>query len=105
MSFLRTESLTIKRKAAGSYVNGHFVAGDESTISIDADVRPLTGIQILQLPEADRKRESYNLYTESEIKVNDIVVRDSKEYEIQKVLGYPYEPIPHYEGVMLLVEG
>ena len=105
MSLLKLETVTLKRSAAGSYVSGHYVAGTESSSSIDANIQPLPGKEILQLPEADRNRESLKVFSESEILVNDTIVRSSKNYEVQKVADYSVHSIPHYEAVMLLVEG
>ena len=105
MSLMENESLTLKRRASGSYVSGHYVQGSESTSTIYANVQPLSGEQILQLPEADRKKEGYSLFSEDEMRVNDIIVRDSKNYEIQTVYPYQNQPIPHYEGVMIIIEG
>lgn len=105
MTLLRNETLTITRKATGSYVNGHYVEGAGTNNSIQANVQPLSGSQILQLPEADRQKESWAVLTESEIRVNDIVTRNSKTYEVQRVEDYNNQPNPHYEGIMLLIEG
>jgi len=105
MTLLRNETLTITRKAAGTYENGHYVDGTETVISIMANVQPLSGSQILQLAEADREKESWAILTESEIRVNDIAARGGKTYEVQRVEDFNNQPIPHYEGIMLLIEG
>ncbi len=105
MGLLDNESITVKRKAAGAYVNGHYVTGAESNYSALASVQPLSGEEILQLPEADRKRESLKMFTPSEIKVNDTVTRAGRNYEVQKVMDFSAHRIPHYEAVMLLIEG
>ncbi|HUU40705.1 MAG TPA: hypothetical protein VMW42_07185 [Desulfatiglandales bacterium] len=105
MSLLTLESVTLTRKAAGSYVNGHYVDGAVASSTIEANVQPLTGKEILQLAEADRNRESLKAFSTSEIRVNDIITRSSKTYEVQKVADYAVQSIPHYEAVMLLIEG
>ncbi len=105
MSILDVETVTIKRKATGSYVNGHYVEGTETSSSIKAGVQPLTGKELLQLVEADRNRESLKVFTTSEIRINDIVIRSGKTYEVQKVNDLSVYSISHYEAVMLLIEG
>ena len=105
MSLLKLESVTLTRKATGAYVNGHYVEGAASSSTIDANIQPLSGKEILQLPEADRTRESLKGFSVSEIRVNDIITRSSKNYEVQKVADYSVHSIPHYEAVMLLIEG
>jgi len=106
MSLLDAEIITIKRRTTGSYVQGHYVDGTESSSAINANVQPLTGKEILQLIEADRIRESLKILTVSEIRVNDTVVRGGKNYEVQKIADFSGSTIlPHYEAVMLLIEG
>ncbi len=105
MGLLDNESITVKRKAAGSYLNGHYVAGAEAEYSALASVQPLSGEEIMQSPEADRKRESLKVFTTSELKVNDTVTRSGRDYEVQKVMDFSAHRIPHYEAVMLLIEG
>lgn len=105
MTLLKNETITITRKSTGSYENGHYVEGAGTNSSIQANVQPLSGSQILQLPEADRKKESLSILTESEVRINDIVTRGGKTYEVQRVEDFNNQPIPHYEGIMLLIEG
>ncbi len=105
MSLLTLESITLTRKAAGTYINGHYVDGAGTSSTIEANVQPLTGKEILQLAEADRNRESLKAFSTSEIRVNDIITRSSKTYEVQKVADFSVQSIPHYEAVMLLIEG
>lgn len=105
MSLLTLESITLTRKAAGSYVGGHYVDGTGTSSMIEANVQPLPGKEILQLAEADRTRESLKAFSTSEIRVNDIITRSSKDYEVQKVADYTVQSIPHYEAIMLLIEG
>jgi len=105
MSLLGSETITLKRRAAGSYVNGHFVPGAESSSSIEASVQPLTGSEILQLPEADRKKEVWKVFSESEILANDTITKSSKNYEVRSVRDFSVHSISHYEAVMVLIEG
>lgn len=105
MSLLDNESIVITRKTGGGYTGGHYVDGTSANSTIRANVQPLTGKEILQLPEGDRLRESLKAFSTSEIRVNDIVTRNSKTYEVQRVNDLSAHSIPHYEAVMLLVEG
>ena len=105
MSLLKLESVTLIRKATGSYVDGHYVEGTASSYVIEANIQPLSGKEILQLPEADRTRESLKVFSTSEIRVNDTVTMSTKNYEVQKVADFSVYSIPHYEAVMMLIEG
>ena len=105
MSLLKNETIIIIRKTAGSYVNGRYVEGDETEIEIDANVQPLTGNEFLQLAEGDRYKESWKVFSASEIRANDVITRLGKTYEVRRVSDYSSQSIPHYEALMVLIEG
>jgi len=105
MSLLQNETITITRKAPGSYVDGFFVAGSSSDISILASVQPLTGNEFLQLGEGDRYKEAWKVFSTSEIRANDVITRSGKTYEVRRVSDYSSHGLPHYEAVMVLIEG
>ncbi len=105
MSLLKIETITLTRKAAGTYVNGHYVEGAGASSSIEANVQPLTGNEVLQLPEADRYRESWKVFSSSEIRVDDVITRSGKTYVVGPVKDYSVHSLPHYEAIMLLIEG
>lgn len=65
-SFGRT--LTVKRKAAGSYdVRGQYVAGAETTLDIVASIQPVSARERELLPEGTRLREMFKLYTTTQL--------------------------------------
>jgi hypothetical protein len=67
-SFL-TGSYTVTRRAAGTYdANGVYVPAAPSTFSIDASIQPLTGRQLMLLPEAFHGEESWAVYTLTELR-------------------------------------
>ncbi len=49
------------------------------------NVQPITGFEILQVEEGDRTRQNLNIFTEFELKSDDIVVRKGIEYEVRTV--------------------
>ena len=102
---LNNTAITISRKADSTYVNGHPVDEAETNPEIKANVQPLSGDEILQLPEADRQKDVKKLFSTSEILVNDIVPYNSKNYEVQKVRDFSDHRLPHYKAIMYLVEG
>ena len=67
MSFRKPQSIT--RHAAGSYVNGLFVAGSPSTITIQASIQPATGEDIKALPEGRRLDDYVKVYTDADLQV------------------------------------
>lgn len=60
---------TITRKAAGSYVNGLFVAGSPSTLTIQASIQPVSGEDLKPLPEGRRLDDYIKVYTDSNLQM------------------------------------
>lgn len=44
---------------------------------------PLTGNEILQVPEGDRTRKNLNIFTAFELEHADIVIRNDERFEVQ----------------------
>ena len=101
MSLLHNEAITIKRYSTGSYEKGHFVEGTEISITGYANIQPLNGNELLQLPEGDRQKESIKVYSlDTVLRNKDILVdSNSNEYELQQVKNYSQEVIPHYKAL------
>ena len=86
-------TVTITRYAAGSYVNGSYVAGATSSISATMSVQPMNGRDLLLLPEGQRTRNflkgysSVVVYTADQAasKKADVVTVGSKNYEVHSV--------------------
>lgn len=64
-NFLLTKkiSLTVYRKTQGSWVNGDWVEGTVTEVPVQVNIQPLKDNEILQMPEADRSRQWYKLYS------------------------------------------
>ena len=67
MSFRKPQIIT--RTSAGSYVDGLFVAGSPSTITIQASVQPATGEDVKVLPEGRRLDDYVKVYTDADLQV------------------------------------
>lgn len=83
---MKEETVTVKRQTNfGEYDSDGFpVAPMFTTFTIQASIQPLSGWEILQVPEGDRTRQLLNVFTETqEIQHKDIVVRNGAEYEAQ----------------------
>lgn len=65
MSFRKP--FTIKRTVAGAYVNGVYVEGAESTITIQASVQPISGTDMVVIPEGRRASDIVKIYTDSDL--------------------------------------
>jgi len=65
MSFRK--HFTVKRTVAGVYTNGVFVEGAETTIMIQASVQPVSGQDLVAIPEGRRASDMVKAYTESDL--------------------------------------
>jgi len=100
----KNATITFKRKSAGSYVNGIWEAGSETTSQMDAVIQFLSGQKLLSLPEEFRTQENIRLYTEQQLKtldesagtLGDIVVWNDVEYEVFQVQNRLASSLPHF---------
>ena len=107
MSSFRQHTLTVKRRASGDYdALGFFkVSGSDTEFTITASVQPMTGSEILLLPENRRELETKKIYTSTELYgiekgngVNaDIVIIDGDEFEVVRIYPYKNNVINHYK--------
>lgn len=82
---------TIKRLTAGSYVNGVWIPGTESTFIIMASVQPVTGEDQLTLPEGRRLSDFVKAYSDIELRVLGEIVGLQPDRLAWR--GYDYECI------------
>lgn len=111
--FLATGSiqLTLIRRGNGSYVRGRWV--DDSTpdsVTITANVQPVSPKEILMLPESDRTRDAVKVFSKSEIRtakegshVADQFVFDGTTYEVRKVKKWQMGVLDHYWAIAVSV--
>lgn len=97
MAFVEfNQTVTGVRRAAGTYVNGVFVPGAETPLSIESSVQPASEIELRLLPEARREDGAYSLRSESEIRNGDIFTLFGDEYEVLRLQVWQNGIIPHY---------
>lgn len=85
---LFTETATLKRQAAGSYVRGKWEAGAETSSTIKIVTAPLSGQERLALPEGLRQANVRKFYVATEVRageegggtVADVIGYDGKEW-------------------------
>ncbi len=61
------ESLSLRRRAAGSTALGRFTPGSVTTTTISAVVVPASGRDLLRLPEGERASATIRVLIESEL--------------------------------------
>lgn len=83
---MRTDgSLYVTRDGVVKYVDGKPVTTGRISFDIIGSVQPLIGRDLLIVPEGDRYREQYWIWTPNDIKINDRVVYCGANYQVQTV--------------------
>ena len=100
-----TASVTLKRRGAGSYVDGVWTLAADTTKTIKANVQPVRGHELVSLPEADRSREWIKVYTTGNVRgiqegdlggtSPDILVWDGRTFEVKQVSTYKMGVLDH----------
>ena len=97
---------TVKRTVAGSYVNGVYVEGAETTLTIQASVQPMSGNDLVAVPEGRRAADMVKLYTSTDLfsqgdagsgQSPDRLVWLGKDYEISSKDVRQMGVISHYK--------
>lgn len=112
-SLVKKTPVTILRHSEGSYVDGEWVEGAETSTIIQANVHPFSDYQVMMLPESDRTKSWVWLFTAD-------LVRQKKEgvggygadrfmwqgdlYEIMKVQTYTMTVQDHREAKCARIE-
>lgn len=103
--------LTVKRPAAGSYVNGKWVEGNVTEITVKASVQPASTEDLQSLPESRRALGVYKLYSDTKfqsVKENatnpDIVVIDGNDYEVMECQPWQNNILNHYRALAARVQ-
>lgn len=68
--FLLTHKIpmTIYRRSSGEYVDGDWVEGEVVEVSTQVNIQPLKGYEILQLPESERTRVWWKVYSADQLR-------------------------------------
>ena len=106
--------VTIRRASGvGSFVKGIYQEPGTSDFAAKASLQPLRPEELVNLPEAQRNRKSYKVYTEVELKTAvengapaDILIFSGTEYEIQGVEQWvtPGLDLPHYKSIAVKLD-
>lgn len=105
MSLLRHETIIVTRDVNSFTNEGRPQTDSSSAFSTEANIQPLKGDEILQLPDGDRERDNYWCYTDVELKVNDEVTRDGKKFEVHPVEDWSRASIlVHYRSRIMSKE-
>ncbi len=78
-------SFPVKREGRVTWEDGVSLAGDIQEFEIRGMSVPLTGRDLLLVPEADRFKVQIWIFTEEDLQNNDIVVFQGANYAVQNV--------------------
>lgn len=81
--------ITVRRRAAGSWVDGQWVEGSESSITIQASVQPARQDDMEMLPEGRRLTGAYRIYTDAELTI--ATEAGDQNADIVEIRGADYE--------------
>lgn len=108
------KSINVTRGAPGYFdqITGLRVEGAESQFEILASIQPTTPEVMELFPEGDRVKESFTLYTDTELKTADVdnetpadfVFIEGEKYIVVKVSKWQNKILDHYK-VVIIKEG
>lgn len=97
--------LTIYRRSAGSFVDGDWVEGSTVEVPIQVNIQPLKGYEILQLPESERTRVWWKVYSADQLRTEKEGVDgwDADEFE-WKGDRYKVMKLDDWQNAMSILE-
>lgn len=78
-------SFSVYRNDGYEFVKGRPQITGKTSFTIKGNIQPLTGSEILRLEEGDRTRDQFNLWTKSKLMKHDIVIYESRKYQVEIV--------------------
>jgi hypothetical protein len=101
--------LTITRFAAGSYVNGLWVEGSSSQLTVSGTVQPVPGSILQTLPEGKRDRDMKLFICDSELFITnpdtgtsgDLVSIEGENWQVDSLQSWSNGILPHYEYILI----
>lgn len=79
----KDENLTVFREGCVEYLDGKPVKKNVTQFDIRCNIQPMGGRDLLLVPEGDRFRDPFWIWTTEDIKINDRVVRCGYNYQVQ----------------------
>jgi hypothetical protein len=81
----RGRTVVVVRYKEVEYIDGLPTKPEETRFDATASVQPVTGQELLQVPEGDRHREHIYLFTKDDIRLDDTIIYAEREFEVQRV--------------------
>lgn len=80
--------LKVARENRITWFEGIPFSDRKTDFEIRALVVPITGKELLLLPEGDRFRNNIQIYTQGDIRDNDVVIYMNQPFEVQTVFNW-----------------
>lgn len=68
--------------STGEWVRGKWVETDEDPVTIDASIQPISGREIVNLPEGKRERARWTIWTLDDVGGDDEILYNDDKYEV-----------------------
>jgi len=95
--------LTIYRRSLGEYVDGEWVEGQTVEVPVQVNIQPLKPHEILQLPESERTRVWWKLYSADVLRTAKEGSHDADEF-IWKGDRYKIMKLDDWQNGMQILE-
>lgn len=91
---------------------GLYTPGTTAVVTIQGLAQPITDKELALLPEGDRQRQGFVIWTEDELKPGlesgmrraDVVTIGGEKFEVMKVQPWGGSDVPHFRSIVLRQE-
>lgn len=103
----KTVPITVYRRSQGSYVDGVWTDGIETSTVVNVNIQPLKPSEIMMMPESERTKEWYKLYSAEELKTlqegnsgwsADEFTWNGYRYRVMKVYSFGMGTLNHFKA-------
>jgi len=112
-SLIKYKTYTVTRREQGSYVNGRWVEGTNSTFDINASIQPSKPSKVFNMPESDRLKKWCTVYSTTFLRSKkegdggysgDMFQWQGDWYEVRSVKNWDTGQTDHTESMAVRVE-
>lgn len=108
LNSMAAQPVTRRRQDPGTWVDGVYQPGATSDLLVTICVQPAAGEDLISLPEGQRERETYKVYSEVELRTNnegagykaDQLLFYGGTYEVQQVMRQVGLGLDHYKAIV-----
>jgi hypothetical protein len=101
------EVLTVCREGTVLYVDGKPVKQSGPQFQIQGNVQPMTGLELLRVPELDRHLERLWVYTNEKtrpLQLNDRIIRCGINYQVERFETWGHGPYGYQKAQIVKID-